>query len=95
MIARATGSVPTEMERNRENSFCCGAGGGRMWMEEHLGERINLNRVDEALKKSPGTICVTCPFCMTMMEDGVKERGSETRVKDIAELVAEGLKARG
>ncbi|HBA87644.1 MAG TPA: electron transfer flavoprotein [Geobacter sp.] len=95
VIARATGSVPTEMERNRENSFCCGAGGGRMWMEEHLGERINLNRVDEALKKSPGTICVTCPFCMTMMEDGVKERGSETRVKDIAELVAEGLKARG
>jgi len=95
VIAQATGSAPTEMERNRENSFCCGAGGGRMWMEEHLGERINLNRVSEALEQNPGTICTTCPYCMTMMEDGLKDRSSGgTNVKDIAELVAEGLKGR-
>jgi len=91
LIARATGAAPAEMARNRENSFCCGAGGGRMWLEEHAGERINLNRVDEALAVSPDTICVSCPFCMTMMEDGLKERGSQSRVRDLAELVAEGL----
>jgi len=91
VIARATGAQPAEMARNRENSFCCGAGGGRMWLEEHAGERINLNRVDEALAVSPDTICVSCPFCMTMMEDGLKERGSQSRVRDLAELVAEGL----
>jgi len=92
VIAQATGSAPAEMPRNRENSFCCGAGGGRMWMEEQLGERINLNRVDEALSTSPETICVTCPYCMTMMEDGLKEHpGVKTRVRDIAEIVAEGL----
>jgi Fe-S oxidoreductase len=94
VIAKATGKAPAEMERSRENSFCCGAGGGRMWMEEHTGERINLNRVTEALASSPDTICVTCPFCMTMMEDGLKERdGGKTRVRDIAEVVVEGLKA--
>jgi Fe-S oxidoreductase len=95
VIAQATGTAPAEMLRNRENSFCCGAGGGRMWLEEHLGERINLNRVNEALAGSPGTICVTCPYCMTMMEDGLKDRASgQTKVKDIAEIVAEGLKGR-
>ena len=93
VIARATGSAPAEMERNRANSFCCGAGGGRMWLEEHLGERINLNRVNEALDKQPDTICVTCPYCMTMIEDGLKDRQSTgTRVRDIAELVAEGMR---
>ncbi len=96
VIAKATGAAPAEMGRNRENSFCCGAGGGRMWMEEHLGERINLNRVNEALAGSPDTICVTCPYCMTMMEDGLKDRSSGgTKVKDIAELVVEGMKGRG
>jgi Fe-S oxidoreductase/nitrate reductase gamma subunit len=93
VIELATGSAPAEMERNRDSSFCCGAGGGRMWMEEHLGERINLNRVSEALAGSPDTICVTCPYCMTMMEDGLKEKGGgQTRVRDIAELVAQGLR---
>jgi Fe-S oxidoreductase len=64
------------------------------WMEEHLGTRINLERVSEALKKSPDTVCVTCPYCLTMFEDGMKDQGAECRVvvKDIAEIVAEGLK---
>ena len=92
VLELATGSAPSEMERNRGNSFCCGAGGGRMWMEEQLGDRINLNRVSEALAGSPDTICVTCPYCMTMMEDGLKDKSrGNTRVLDIAEVVAQGL----
>lgn len=93
VIETATGKAPTELERKMDNSFCCGAGGGRMWMEEFTGERINLNRVTEALTKKPDTICVTCPYCMTMFEDGLKDKqAGETRVRDIAELVAEGLR---
>ncbi len=92
-VAAATGTVPLELERNRENSFCCGAGGGRMWMEEHLGSRINHNRVQEALTQEPDTICVSCPYCMTMFEDGLKdEKAEQVRVRDVAEIVAEGLR---
>jgi Fe-S oxidoreductase/nitrate reductase gamma subunit len=93
VIAAATGTAPREMERNRADSFCCGAGGGRMWMEEHEGTRINLARVDEALRQEPDTLCTACPYCMTMFEDGLKDRqAGRTRVKDIAEVVAEGLR---
>jgi len=89
----ATGEPPMELERNRENSFCCGAGGGRMWMEEHVGTRINLNRVKEALALKPDTLCVSCPYCMTMFEDGLKDVNAEqVRVRDVAEVVAEGLR---
>ncbi|SNB45186.1 (Fe-S)-binding protein [Geobacter sp. DSM 9736] len=93
VIAAATGTAPVEPDRNRKNGFCCGGGGGRMWMEEHTGERININRVTEMLEKNPDTICVSCPYCLTMIEDGLKDkRASQTRVKDVAELVAEGLR---
>ncbi len=93
IISKATGKAATEMERNGSQSFCCGAGGGRMWMEEHLGTRINLERVSEALKEKPDTVCVTCPYCMTMFEDGLKDKNADkVAVKDIAEVVAEGLK---
>jgi Fe-S oxidoreductase len=89
----ATGKSPEELDRNHYQSFCCGAGGGRMWMEEHLGTRINLNRVTEALDKKPDTVCVTCPYCMTMFEDGLKDKNADkVIVKDIAEVVAEGMK---
>jgi len=91
-IKTATGTVPTEMKRNKQNSFCCGAGGGRMWMEERLGTRINLTRVKEALVQNPDTLCVTCPYCLTMFEDGLKdEKAENVHVKDIAEIVASGL----
>jgi len=93
IISKATGKHAHEMERNRNNSFCCGAGGGRMWMEEHLGTRISLERVSEALKKKPNTICVACPYCMTMFEDGLKDKSTDkVLVKDIAEIVVEGLR---
>jgi Fe-S oxidoreductase len=92
-LTLATGAEPAEMERNRENAFCCGAGGGRMWMEEFSGTRINHARVEEALATKPDTVCVSCPYCMTMFEDGLKdEKYSKVLVRDIAEVVAEGLR---
>ena len=92
VIREATGNAVVELDRSREEAFCCGAGGGRMWLEEHEGTPINRNRVREALSKKPGTICVSCPFCMTMFEDGLKDvEGNKALVRDIAEVVALGL----
>ncbi|WP_224981643.1 (Fe-S)-binding protein [Geomonas agri] len=94
VLIAATGDSPAEFVRNAKRSFCCGAGGGRMWQEEQEGERINLNRVREALRQEPDTICVSCPYCLTMMEDGLKDlQGDSVKVKDLAEVVAEGLRA--
>ncbi len=84
-----------EMDRSRTETFCCGAGGGRMWLEETMGQRINQNRVDEAAVtlSGKGTVVTSCPFCLTMIKDGIGETGrSETmQAKDLAELVAMGL----
>ncbi len=81
------------MERNKDKGFCCGAGGGRMFMEETIGTRINVNRTEEALNTGADTIASACPFCMTMMSDGVKsfEKQDEVSVKDIAEIVWENI----
>lgn len=92
VIQTATGAAPSDMERNRNSAFCCGAGGGRMWMEEHTGERINLTRVKEALEQKPDTICVACPYCLTMFEDGLKDvQAGGVKVRDVAEVMAEAL----
>ena len=93
-IAAVTGQLPTEMERHHAGSFCCGAGGGRMWMEESIGKRIHVARTEEALKEDPKTICTCCPYCMTMFEDGLKDKEAEDRVQvlDLAEVVAGALK---
>ncbi len=83
-----------EMERHRNKSFCCGAGGGRMWMEETLGnQKINEARTDQALALNPEIIGVSCPFCTIMLEDGLKARDKEEAVKvyDIAELLVQVL----
>lgn len=93
VVAAATGQAPTEMERHRDKGFCCGGGGGRMWMEESIGKLINVARVEEALEKQPETVCVSCPYCMTMFEDGLKDKEADTtvRVLDLAEIVARAL----
>ena len=91
-VIKETGAELLEMERNRDKSFCCGAGGGRMWMEENLGTRINTSRVQQALDTEPDSICVSCPYCMTMYEDGLKDLEKENvRVQDIAELTIRSL----
>jgi Fe-S oxidoreductase len=94
VVAAATGKTPIEMDRNRKRGFCCGAGGGRMWLEESVGKRIYVERTEEALKKDPQTICVACPYCMTMFADGLKDKGVESKVQvlDVAEIVAKALK---
>jgi Fe-S oxidoreductase/nitrate reductase gamma subunit len=93
-IAAVTGQPPIEMEHHHDGSFCCGAGGGRMWMEESIGNRIHVARTEEALKQDPKTICTCCPYCMTMFEDGLKDKDAEASVKvlDLAEIVAGALK---
>ncbi|MCF8109727.1 MAG: (Fe-S)-binding protein, partial [Desulfohalobiaceae bacterium] len=79
-----------ELERHGSESFCCGAGGGRMWMEETIGKRINLERSEEIVRGGAATVAVGCPFCLTMIEDGMKEleKEEDIRTQDIAELVA-------
>jgi Fe-S oxidoreductase/nitrate reductase gamma subunit len=83
----------TEMERNLAKSFCCGAGGARMWMEEDIGERINNMRTDQAIAAGADRIAVGCPFCLTMLADGIKDRKKEEEMAalDIAEIVWKSL----
>jgi Fe-S oxidoreductase len=80
-----------EPKRTKDRGLCCGAGGGRMFMEEREGKRINIERTEELLATGAEAIAVACPFCMTMISDGVKASASEVPVLDIAEVVAERL----
>jgi Fe-S oxidoreductase len=82
-----------EMERSKRHGFCCGAGGGRMFMEEHEGQRVNVNRTDEIIATGVSAVAVACPFCNVMITDGMKERNKdeEIQVLDVAELVAQSI----
>lgn len=90
---KALGAKPVEMSFSEKKSFCCGAGGGRMFMEEPIGKRVNIERTEQAVATGAKTVATGCPFCMTMLTDGVKDKGIEEQmqVKDLAELVAERL----
>ncbi|MCV7350427.1 (Fe-S)-binding protein [Mycobacterium parmense] len=92
----AAGANLTEMPRHAERSFCCGAGGARMWMEEHIGKRINHERVDEALATGAATIATACPFCRVMVTDGVNDRSEEAgregvEVLDVSQILLGSL----
>jgi Fe-S oxidoreductase len=123
-LAAIPGLEVVEMQRSKRESFCCGAGGARMWMEEHEGTRINHNRTNEAAltlahAKDPsiafpsatdhahpgqvgnytgqaeGTVAVACPFCHTMIKDGMADTQRENvKVRDVAELVAESMETK-
>jgi Fe-S oxidoreductase len=82
-----------EMERNRKFGMCCGAGGGRMWVDEEPSKRVNIKRVEQALETNPDAVAVACPYCMTMIDDGLKSKDMEEKVKtlDVMELVAEAM----
>jgi Fe-S oxidoreductase len=81
---------PIEMERSGKRTFCCGAGGAHMWMEER-GRPINEERAREAAETGAGTLAVACPFCTVMLDDGVRARGDDLRVVDVSTLIAESL----
>ncbi len=92
----AIGGVDVEAERHGRDSFCCGAGGAQMWMEEHVDEgydRVNVIRSKELAATGADTVAVGCPFCSTMVTDGLSAIGAEMEVKDVAELVWEQIKA--
>jgi len=89
---RAAGVNVKEMPRNREMSFCCGAGGGQMWKEEEEGaERVSSDRLREARATGTGTLAVGCPFCMIMLGDAARQEGGEIEVRDIVEIVADRI----
>jgi Fe-S oxidoreductase len=94
------GAVPgvrqVEMRRCRERGFCCGAGGSRMWMEERIGKRVNLERTDEALATGADVVGTACPYCMVMLDDAVRQRQAEgqaegVRVMDVAQVLEESI----
>ena len=89
VISAVSGATTVEMERSRERSFCCGAGGARMWMEENTGKRVNAERIGEALATGADVVSTACPFCMIMLDDAVKGegRGDDVAVMDIAQFI--------
>lgn len=87
VLGNLPGATVTEMPRFAERSFCCGAGGARMWMEERIGKRINLDRTDEAVGTKADIVAIGCPFCLTMLSDGVTERQSTGDAPDAMEVL--------
>jgi Fe-S oxidoreductase len=83
-----------EMGQNQARSFCCGGGGGRMWLEENIGQRISEMRMEQAIETRAQTVATACPYCLQMLEDAAKVKGVEESLKvmDIAELVSSRLK---
>jgi Fe-S oxidoreductase len=87
------GAERMEMQRSRERSFCCGAGGARMWLEENEGKRINVERADEAIATGASTIGVACPYCLIMLDDAARAKESDVEVLDVAQVLARSVLA--
>jgi Fe-S oxidoreductase len=94
MLENIPGLEVVEMDRNKSRGFCCGAGGGQMFMEETEGKRVNIERTEEALATGAEVVATACPFCMTMMNDGVKAKDPDGHVvvKDVAEMLLESIR---
>ena len=93
-VVRSVPGLDTkELRRNRENAFCCGGGGGRMWLHENIGENINNLRAEEIRESGVELVGTACPFCLTMLEDGIKslEMEKQPKVMDLIEIVASSL----
>jgi Fe-S oxidoreductase len=93
LLKRIPGLTTTEMPRHRERAFCCGAGGSRMWLEEQLGKRINIERTQEAMATGASALGVACPYCLIMLDDGAKAEGRKLDVLDVAQVVARAIGA--
>jgi Fe-S oxidoreductase len=93
VIEAIPGTEYQELHRHGHSTFCCGAGGGRMWMEERMGKKVNMERTDEALASASDTLAVGCPFCNIMLADGITERHADDQmvVKDVAQLLLQSI----
>ena len=94
-LLEATGATTVEMPRSRERGFCCGGGGARAFMEETIGTRIAVERSREAIGTGAQVIATACPFCTTMLSDGVASEGADVRVTDVATLMLEAVRRGG
>jgi Fe-S oxidoreductase len=87
VLDHVPGVLQREMPRHHERSFCCGAGGSRMWLEERIGKRVNVERTEEAISTGADTVAVACPYCLIMLDDGAKAKGGDLKVLDVAQVV--------
>jgi len=93
ILSRIPDVRPIELERHGADGFCCGAGGGMMWLEERTGKRVNVERTEEALRVQPDVVGTACPFCLSMFEDGIRAKDAVERIRalDLAELVVQAM----
>jgi len=101
IMEQVPGVQPQEMHRCKDRGFCCGAGGARMWMEERIGKRINIERIDEALGTNPDTVSTACPYCLVMLGDAIAakkasgEAPESLEIVDVAQLLARSVRPTG
>jgi len=99
ILEAVPGVAATEMHRCKERSFCCGAGGARMWLEERIGKRINTERIEEALALDPDTVSTACPYCLVMLGDAINEKKAAGQAKpslgviDVAQLLVRSVRS--
>jgi Fe-S oxidoreductase len=93
VLEEVPGLSTVEMPRHGHNGLCCGAGGARMWMEERIGKRINMERMDEAAATGADKVGVACPYCLVMLDDGAKARGDDIEILDVAQVVSRSIGA--